>query len=136
MLRNPSLEYKEMRNLLHKRFRISYVVKDVTNDNSSEEIKTYCQTRNINFICREYNSKKIIEDQENIVSLPAIHVYINNTFSNTYHSDDDFIHCIENEIKIYDTKQKKIKENKEKWMNYMRSIFMINSKPQNKLMKG
>lgn len=136
MLRNPSLEYKEMRNLLHKRFRISYVVKDVYNDNSSEEIKTYCQTRNINFICREYNSKKIIEDQENIVSLPAIHVYVNNIFSNTYHLDDDFIHCIENEIKIYDTKQKKLKENKEKWMNYMRSIFMINSKPQNKLMKG
>ena len=136
MIRNPSLEYKEMRNLLHKKFRVSYIVKDIYSDNSYETIKTFCQTRNINFICREYNSNTSIEDQENIASLPAIHVYVNSIFSNTYHLDDDFIHCIENEVKMYETKQKRIKENKEKWINYMRSIFMINPKPQNKLMKG
>ena len=136
MIRNPSLEYKEMRNLLHKKFRVSYVVKDIYSDNSSEPIKTFCQTSNINFVCREYNSNTSIEDQENIASLPAIHVYVNSIFSNTYHLKDDFIHCIENEIKMYETKQKKLKENKEKWINYMRSIFMLNQKPQNKLMKG
>ena len=135
MIRNPSLEYKEIRNLLHKRFRVSYIVKDMYSDNSSEEIKIFCQTRNINFICREYNSNTSIEDKENIASLPAIHVYVNNIFSNTYHLKDGLINCIEDEIKVYEAKEKRMKENKEKWINYIKSMFMLKQKSDNKLFR-
>jgi len=37
---------------------------------------------------------------------------------------------------MYETEQKRLKENKKKWINYMRSIFMLNKTPHNKLMKG
>ena len=109
MIRNPSLEYKEMRDLLHKKFLITYVMKYKFSDDSYDIIKRFCQNNNINIICREYDSNAIIEDQENIISLPAIHVYVENIYSNTYHDKDDFIKSIQHEIKTYEIKEKKNK---------------------------
>lgn len=133
IVRNPSLNLYEMRQSLHKEFLIIYVVKDTHTDKTHESLKVYCQLNNIRFICRNYDSKSISEDQEHIISLPAIHIYVNETFLETYHYN--FVQFIENEIDKYDTKQKTKKQKREKWFQYIKTICMLKSKKQNKLMK-
>jgi len=49
------------------------------------KIREYAHSMNVNFTSREYNSRKYSDDRDRITRLPAFHIYVHNSYRNTFY---------------------------------------------------
>ena len=49
------------------------------------KVREFSHSVNINFVTREYNSKKFSDDRNNISRLPAFHIYVKTCYINTFY---------------------------------------------------
>lgn len=132
MIRNPSHERKELRDMIHKKFLVVIVVKD-DSQSIQQNIYEFCKYENIPILYRQYNSLDNEEDQDYIMSLPAVHLYNKNNHLKTYHMNEDIIHCIRLEISKYEMKKY---TKKTYWSNPFKYMFRTNSKSKIKMISS
>lgn len=118
MYTNPTIKHKEMREKVLRKFRIVLVVKDTLNA-EHQKVYEFCKNEKIPFLYREFNSREFEEDQDHIVSLPALHVYYKNNHTKTVHMNEDIISCILSEINKHQVQSVK---KKSYWFSF-KNIF-------------
>jgi hypothetical protein len=65
---------------------VKCVVASLSEKNSEIlKIRDFANDMNINFVMREYNSKKFSDDRHRITRLPAFHIYVNRGYRNTFY---------------------------------------------------
>jgi outer membrane protein assembly factor BamD (BamD/ComL family) len=117
MIQNPIIQDREF----NKQFSVTFVLNDITHAYS---IQKFCNDRNIGFLIREFNSSLYSEDCENILRLPAIHLYHNERHIGTYYPIEDPISSIQREIKSIQDEQerKKLKANTKWWKRLLAKL--------------
>jgi len=104
--------------------RVTFIVKDTDKllPVNYNEVKNFCSNNGIIFTVREYNTRKYQEDCENILRLPAFHIYRHNECQATFYSDDDATVQIKNEYILWQKKQEAIRLKREAWNRRFRSV--------------
>ena len=103
--------------------RVTFIVKDTDKllPVNYNEVKNFCSNNGIIFTVREYNTRKYQEDCENILRLPAFHIYRHNECQATFYSDDATVQ-IKNEYILWQKKQEAIRLKREAWNRRFRSV--------------
>jgi len=103
--------------------RVTFIVKDIDKllPVNYNEVKNFCSNNGIIFTVREYNTRKYQEDCENILRLPAFHIYRHNECQATFYSDDATVQ-IKNEYILWQKKQEAIRLKREAWNRRFRSV--------------
>ena len=52
-----------------------------------DEVKEFCENKSIIFTTREYDSLRYSKDRDYIEKLPGFHIYYDNHYINTFHTD-------------------------------------------------
>jgi hypothetical protein len=90
------------------------------------KIREYAHIHNIHYTTRLYNSRKFSEDRDIIVRLPAFHIYVKNSYRNTFYLNTRPYQIIHDTVDEYIKKQM-AKINKKSWLtgikNYIVKLF-------------
>ena len=99
------------------------VVEDLSdaNDELIKSIRNYSLQKNVLFETRVYNSYKNANDRNFIRTLPAFHIYINNSYNRTFYPNTRPFQHINESIQIYLDKIERKKKKTEAWNNYVDS---------------
>jgi len=113
--------------------RITFVVKDVAAAASItyNDLKLYCKIHNIVLTVREYCSKTYSEDCDNIIRLPAFHIYKNDEWLATVHNKNDIHDKVQSDINSWQREQEQLHLRREAWrqrLNSVTSFFGIKQK--------
>jgi len=91
------------------------VVEDLSNvNNSINSVKEICNDNKIHFNIREYDSRKYSSDRNNIIKLPAFHIYVKKSYNGTLYLDKP----IAEHINVCVTQYLQKKNNK-KWFSWL-----------------
>jgi hypothetical protein len=116
---------------------VKCVVSSLSEKNSEIlKIRDFANDMNINFVMREYNSKKFSDDRHRITRLPAFHIYVNRGYRNTFYLNSHPYQIIQQiveeegkkSLRTWNTFYKEIrdymapKENTESGLNCQRNI--------------
>jgi hypothetical protein len=69
----------------------------------------------ITLITREYNSWKYSDDKDNIINLPAFHVYFGAGYIKTFYPQDNYVEIIDACVKKYEASQSDMKRLVNMW---------------------
>ena len=71
------------------RLRIIAILNPTTNfgEEIVDEVKEFCGNKSIIFTTREYDSLRYFKDRDYIEELPAFHIYYDDIYINTFHTD-------------------------------------------------
>jgi len=105
-------------------FRITLVVKDaaILSEGAYKDLKLYCEIHKIIFTVREYSSIIYSEDCDNILRLPAFHIYKDKQWLTTVYNINDINQKIQSEIALYEKKQEQIRLKREAWRQRFSSV--------------
>ena len=105
-------------------FRITLVLKDVDtlSGDAYKELKLYCEIHKIIFTVREYSSIIYSEDCDNIIRLPAFHIYKDDHCLTTVYHIKDINQKIQSEIALWEKKQEQIRLKREAWRQRFSSV--------------
>jgi hypothetical protein len=81
------------------------------------KIRDFAHSMNINFMTREYNSRKYSEDRDFITRLPAFHIYVNNGYRNTFFVNTRPYQIIQEIVREYEATQER-KRLKRTWHTF------------------
>lgn len=76
---------------------------------SLQQIKEFCESKELTFYTREYNPNVISDDRHFIEKLPAFHIYVKSSYTNTFYMDTHPRHVIRETIEQYLEKEEKEK---------------------------
>lgn len=106
--------------------RITFVVKDVTAaagpSITYNDLKLYCKIHNIILTVREYCSKTYSEDCDNIIRLPAFHIYKNDQWLTTVYNKNDIHNKVQSDINVWQREQEQRRLRREAWQRRYRSV--------------
>ena len=71
------------------------------------KIRDFAHSMHINFITREYNSRKYSEDRDYVTRLPAFHIYSHNCYRNTFYLNTRPYQIIQEMVQEYEEAQER-----------------------------
>lgn len=74
--------------------------------------REYAHSLNINFMTREYNSRRYSEDRDIITRLPAFHIYVKKQYRNTFYPNTRPYQIMQDTVAEY---KKNINKQKRTW---------------------
>jgi len=92
-------------------------------DEIIQMIRDYCNDRNIHFMTRLYSSYKYSDDRYYIRSLPAFHIYIKKSYTDTFYPNTKPIQHITDTIDIYSKQLIEEHKRREKWKKFVGKYF-------------
>ena len=107
MFRNPLYESKTLSEYLP--IKVHCVLDDFEDykDETVHMIRNYCIEHRIQFITRLYSSYKHSDDRNYIRSLPAFHIYIKKSYTDTFYPTMNPIQHIIDSLDIYSKRARK-----------------------------
>ena len=69
------------------------------------KIRDFAHSMNINFMTREYNSRKYSDDRDHITRLPAFHIYLHSGYQNTFYLNTRPYQIIQEIVQEYQAKR-------------------------------
>ncbi len=83
--------------------------------------RDYAHSLNINFLTREYDSRKYSEDRDYITRLPAFHIYVKKQYRETFYPNTRPYQIMQNAVEAYKIKQHE-RLNRRTWVGYYREM--------------
>jgi hypothetical protein len=97
-------------------------------DSTFSFIEKHCLNLGIEYNIRVFNSSMYRKDRNNIMSLPAFHIYTFNHYEETFYPKEDIVHILDGYLDMTKEKQLKRKEKREAWNKYFelpKRIFRV-----------
>lgn len=95
------------------------------NDNDIHIIRDYCNSKNVLFVTRRFNSSKYSDDRYYIKKLPAFHVYIKDSYKETFYLNSDSCKKINEIIELYKDRIQMKEKKKQAWKNFYNNFLNI-----------
>ena len=120
---NPLVKTQE---LVAPQLKYPIIVKCVVDSLSEKipdilKIRDFAHSMNINFMTREYNSRKYSEDRDYITRLPAFHIYFNGGYRNTFFLNTRPYQIIQELVQEYQEAQER-KRVRRTWITFYTEI--------------
>jgi len=103
--------------------KVVCVIEQEEDKELTKTVKEHCETYNIPFNTRYFDSIRFREDCHNITSLPAYHIYVNSLYKDTFYPHTRPKALIRETIHEYTESLKKKEENALEWKNFFRRII-------------
>jgi hypothetical protein len=95
--------------------RVEIVVKVLEDAKSLQEFKSFCQDQQILVETRVYDSYKNRHDRDEIVSLPAFHIYVNTIYQKTFYPAHRPFQIVSDTVFEYKRRIQERQEKKGRW---------------------
>ena len=93
--------------------------------NELQEIRAHCLKKNIFFTTRIYAPHKHSEDCDIIERLPALHIYVNSCYKDTFYPDTQPFLVIDNTIMNYKEAKERLRGIRNMLYNMLKGIMSI-----------
>lgn len=105
---------------------IVYVMDD--SNTYDQELSNFCNSQELRFIARPYDSLKYSDDRNNIKELPAIHLYLKRSYNDTIYPSKELFDILTARMNEYAFTEKKRAQQK-KWKDTLLSLFNPFARP-------
>lgn len=116
------------RNLFTYRMEVQYVYSHFIDRNCPilRKLTEFCEYSDIVFVIREYDSEKHEEDRECVERLPAIQVYFEKEYYDTYYTPVNIVQILRLELNKYEIEKLEEEAKRQIWnekIRYLKSKF-------------
>ena len=100
---------------------IVYVMDD--SNTYDQELSNFCNSKELRFTTRLYDSLRYSDDRINIKDLPAIHLYLKKSYKDTIYPSEELFDTLTARMNEYAFTEKKREQQKKKWKDTLSSLF-------------
>lgn len=124
---NPTIKQETLREIPKKLpIRVELVVRSLDDAKSQhlQEIKKFCQEQAVFFETRLYDSYRSKYDRDEIVTLPAFHIFVNSIYQKTFYPAHRPFQIIFDTAFEYKKKVEEKQEKKGRWKKAFKSLWV------------